>query len=70
MPDKSVVFFSNGNAVVLIDGKQTPELQESWIGLFAQFLESKGYNPHEFTFESPGYRVQLFKTVNEQWRIL
>ena len=44
----SVFFFANGNTAVCTQdpnsaggGEQVPELQESWLRVFAQHLESK-----------------------------
>ncbi len=62
-----VMFLWNGLTCVF-DGlernaEQVPELQRPWITLFAEFLESKGYNPVNATFELPdGQVVKLFRT--------
>ena len=68
-----VLFFPNGSSAVLKDGKQMPELQKSWIILFAEHLKSKGVDPTEVTFTTPlGYKVKVFKTPNNDynWRAL
>lgn len=38
-----VMFFSNGNTAFFKDGKQVPELQESWLLIYVNFLKEKGY---------------------------
>ncbi len=68
MEGKEVLFFGNGNTAVLVDGQQAPELQTPWIQLFAEFLESKGHNPREFSFRSQtGHKMQMFKTAEGSW---
>jgi hypothetical protein len=68
-----VWLFINGNtAVIGDDGMQMPELQQSWLVLFAEYLESEGFDPTKVDFTLPsGLRVEMFKTSNNDynWRI-
>ena len=49
-----VMFFDNGNTAVFdMKGKQIPELQKSYILLFALFLKEKGIDPLEVNFIMP-----------------
>lgn len=65
-----VFLFRNGNSVVLRNEEQVPELQKSWIVLFAEHLESKGIDPTMVKFYiSDGY-VRMFKThTGYNWQI-
>jgi len=62
----NVLFFANGNTAVLKDGEQVNELQESWLNLYCQFLESKGIDRVEIETASfflvNGDKVKVFKT--------
>ena len=56
-------FFANG-AIVVTDGKeQVAELQQKAIPvLFAEFVESKGYDPTDFQLNMTNGKAVLFKT--------
>ncbi len=67
-------FFSNGNIAVTDSkkgGEQVPELQQKAIPvLFAEFLESKGYDPTNFLLKLSSGEATLFKTeFGWNWRI-
>lgn len=65
-----ILFFSDGNTAVFKKKEQVPELQQSWLTLFAEFLESKGIDPtkHEYTFPN-GSRAGIFKIKDGyNWR--
>lgn len=48
---KEVLFLENGNTLVAGGkGEQIPELQVSWIGLYKEFLKSKGIEPEKIKF--------------------
>lgn len=50
-----ILFLPNGNTFVADEhGQQIGELQEPWILLYANFLESKGIDPTRVTIELPG----------------
>lgn len=57
-------FFGNGNTAFCDDrGQQVPELQESWLLLYAKFLEERGVDPLKVVFNLPGGgRARLFRT--------
>jgi len=57
-----VMFFKNGNTAHLKDGKQVPELQESWFSLYIKFLEEKGINPLDGVYRLPAGDAKIFKT--------
>lgn len=71
-----ILFFSNGNTAVF--DKQTKEqvtdLQEGWLNLFCEFLESKGFSPAEIEdcqFTLPdGMKIRVRKTPlgDYNWR--
>lgn len=58
----NVLFFGNGNTAVFVDGAQVPELQESWVLLFAKFLESREIDPTKvrFVFQN-GREAKVFR---------
>lgn len=63
-----IIFFSNGNAAVLRDGAQQPELQRPWAELFADFLESRGADPTTFRLQMPyGQHARFFRTSEGRW---
>ena len=68
---KKIYFFRNGNTLVYAgqkDSDQIPELQESWILLYLEFLVSKGYDPEEFKFMFPdGKEGRFFKLDDESY---
>ncbi|HVI07010.1 MAG TPA: hypothetical protein VND65_01825 [Candidatus Binatia bacterium] len=66
-----VWFFPNGNTAVCdSNGKQMPELQESWFLLYVKFLEEKGIDPEGIEFQLPHGKATVFKTSegNYNWR--
>ena len=65
-----VLFFSNGNIAVFDGDEQVPELQQKAVPiLFAEFVESKGYNPEDFILEFPAGKATLFKAKHGwNWR--
>lgn len=66
-----VMLFANGNSAVFHDNEQQPELQEPWIKLFAEFLESKGIDPLQCDFVIQGTGTARFFRTPEglNWRI-
>lgn len=59
----SVLFFANGNTAVFQNSAQVPELQQSWLLRFVEFLEANGVDPLKSDFTMPdGRRAYLFKT--------
>lgn len=51
---KTLTFYPNGNIMAFNEaGEQIQELQaKGWMELFFEFMDSKGYNPAEFTIQS------------------
>lgn len=66
-----VTFFSNGNTMAFEGEQQVPELQESWIRLYAEMAEARGYDPTNFEFRLPnGRSARVFKTeAGFTWQI-
>ncbi len=59
---KTVLFFSNGNTAVFIDEQQVPELQQSWLVKFVEFLEAEGHDPTTFQYTlSNGKSARVFR---------
>ena len=56
-----VYFFPNGNTAVTDNVEQIPELQESWLLLFAKFLESKGIDPTQSIYHLQTGDAVVFK---------
>ena len=66
-----VLFFHNGNTAHMKDGKQIPELQESWFMLYIKFLEEKGIDPLDGIYTLPKGKAEVFKTKDGyNWRFL
>jgi len=66
----AVHFFWNGNTAVFRDGQQVPELQESWLVKFVEFLESKGEDPQRFEFHLPnGSIAKLHRLEGARYRM-
>ena len=69
----NVIFFPNGNTAVFDeDGKQIPQLQKSWILLFAEHLRDQNIDPLKADYTMPdGSSASLFKTSDGSynWRI-
>lgn len=67
-----IYFYSNGNTGVFdVDGEQIPELQRSYILMFAKFLEDDyGIDPLKLTFTMPNNKkARLFSTKSGyNWR--
>jgi hypothetical protein len=66
---KRIYFTRNGNTMVFgEDGQQVAELQEPWIVIFFQFLETKGIDPLECTFHmADGIQAIPFRTSEGTW---
>jgi hypothetical protein len=54
---KKIYFLPNGMTAVFDGQEQCPELQEPWVELFANFLESKGESPSDFELHFPDGRT-------------
>jgi hypothetical protein len=69
-PELSCIFFPNGVTAVFRDGQQQPELQQSWLELFAEFMESKGQDPAQYRLTLPdGKEARFFRTTDGwSWR--
>lgn len=58
-----VFFFANGDIIVINSKNQIPELQRKSIPvLFAEYVESKGYDPTDFQLNMTTGKATLFKT--------
>ena len=71
--DIEVLFFSNGNTVVMKNNKQVAELQQSWLLTFVAFLEEKGIDVTKVKFRLPsGQTAEVFITSNGEynWRLI
>ena len=64
---KVVMFFNNGNTAVLSENEQIPELQKSWIVLYAEFLEIKGVDPETLELRLPYGPAKYFRTAEGGW---
>jgi hypothetical protein len=63
-----ILFFPNGNTAVLRDGEQQPRLQEPWVTLFADWLETQGQNPADYRVTLPdGKTARFFLTSEDVW---
>ena len=71
---KSVMFLPAGGTAVFDDGgQQMPELQESWLLLWAKHAESLGYDVTEIKeiLLPSGMSARLIKTEDGyNWRLL
>lgn len=57
-----VMFFPNGNTACFENGRQVPELQESWFMLYVQLLAAIGHDPTQIEFTMPnGMRAKVFE---------
>lgn len=67
-----IILFANGNTGVFKDGEQVPELQESWLIKFVEFLEASGIEPDKCEIHMPtGGIARLFKTEDGyNWEIM
>jgi hypothetical protein len=70
-PEPSCVFFANGVTAVFRNGEQQPLLQQAWLELFAEFLESKGQDPAAYSLVLPdGKKARFFRTTDGwSWRL-
>ena len=75
--DPIIMMFPNGNTAFFVDEKQVPELQVSWLDLWLEFIESKGFNPEGWKITLPDGRVATPFRVNKErsksdwnWRII
>lgn len=58
-----VSFFYNGMQMAFQDGAQVPELQGSWILLWADNAKKAGYDPTKMDITMPnGMKVKIFET--------
>lgn len=66
MKATSVYFFPNGGTACCNEnGEQIPELQQSWLLMWVDFMKSKGYNPEDLReIHLPSGRVKLH-VINE-----
>jgi hypothetical protein len=48
-----IIFFSNGNTRVFKDGRQVPDLQESWFGLYVGLLYAMEIDATQVEFVMP-----------------
>ena len=66
-----VIFSSYGNTGVFEGDEQVPELQKSWLLLFAEFLNKHGIDPTAVAFTLPnGNRCKIFEVPDGcNWRI-
>lgn len=59
----TVYFLPMGNVAVCDRAGQMSELQKSYVELYCEFLESKGYKPEGAIFYLPnGEKARAFKT--------
>ena len=63
---KRVIFFPNGGTAVFDEnGQQLPNLQRSWLKLFADFLDDHDEDPTEFEFTLPdGTHAKAIETAS------
>ncbi len=69
---KTVFFFPNGNSGVYDGEERMDTLQRPWFLLFAEFIESRGYDPTDFEYHLPDGRhiATVFKIPEGyNWRI-
>ena len=67
---KEVWFFPSGSTGVTEDTEQVPELQESWLLLFAKFLDSKGVDPTTCRYYLQIGEAEVFRIPDGyNWRI-
>ena len=70
---KNIIFFSNGCTAVLDEnGSQVPEIQSSWITIFAEYLMRHDIDPAKIVFEMPDGRfAKIFsvKDGNINWEL-
>lgn len=67
-----ITFMDNGNTVAFSSGRdQMPDLQKSWLLMYVQFLESKGFDPTEHEFVLPsGRHAKIIRIENGfTWQI-
>ena len=69
-----VLFGSGGETACFDDGdQQIPELNRSWILLYAEYLVREGIDPTKVVFEMPGsmFKAEVFKTkYGFNWRLI
>lgn len=65
-----IMFLPNGLTAAFQNGQQVPDLQTSWVGLYANLLESKGINPTTVSVEMPdGYTCHFQHSESFGWHI-
>lgn len=67
MSDREILFFSNGVTAVFHDEQQQPELQQSWMELFAEFLESHGQDPARYRVTLPNAKQARYVRTADGW---
>ena len=69
MKVKSVFMFSHNLNVAAFDetGQQIPELQKPCWALWAEYAESKGFDPEGIILETPTGNWRLTKACTGQW---
>ena len=67
-----VMFFSNGNTAVFVNGKQVSKCQESWFVMFVDFLDVNGIDVLKTKYRMPnGDNAELVKTDDGYtWKIV
>jgi hypothetical protein len=65
--DRHCLFFANGVTAVFRDGQQQPMLQQSWLELFAEFLEARGQDPAAFRLVMPDGQKARFQRAMDGW---
>lgn len=64
---KEIFFFPNGTTTVVDKEKQHTDLQEPWLALFADYLESKGEDPSQFDLHLPNGHKAIFMKIPGGW---
>lgn len=67
----TVLFFGNGNSAFFDENnRQVPEIQESWLLLYIEFLGERGIEPKDVEFIMPdGTKWEVFETgAGYNWR--
>lgn len=65
-----VFFFAGGNTAVCNRDKQIPELQQSWLLMFIEFLQSKGVKVEDIEeIRLPDGSQAEYLKESHNWRI-
>lgn len=62
-----VTFYGTGQTTAFERGKQIPVFQRSWLLLYFEFVESKGFDPRSFVYEMDGQRFRPIKNEDGTW---